>query len=270
MFATVPGVAAAPPTFGLVASAERPQIDRWEGGLAWIPERCGVAYQLTPRCAEPTSYEAPRPGAAYYQPYEIRFADECTTLSGPVDTARVRRIVEAQSPFAIARELWTGEASADDPFVVGGDTLTNAALASADADTVGAAAASALVGIGRLEQAGLEASNGQQIYLHIPIVVLPQIQSYLRQVGSTLYTMAGNVVVADGGYPGTGPAGQTVDDTAWAYATSPVAVLMSPVEIEDDDPATVDRDTNTRTTWGNRIAAALYDPCVHLATEITI
>lgn len=272
MFANVPGVAAAPPTFGLVASAERPQLDGWEDGLAWIPERCGTTYQIVPRCDVPAAYDRPRPGAAYYQPFMVRFADECTTLSGPVDTARVRRLVEAQSPFAVARELWTGDASGDDPYViVAGDAeMTNPALASADADIVGGAPASVEVGIGRLEQAALEAANGQQIYLHIPIVLLPQVQAYLHRVGNVLYTMAGNVVVADGGYPGTGPAGEDVAATAWAYATSPVAVFLSPVELDDDDPQVVDRDTNTRTVWGHRMAAATFDPCVHLATEITL
>jgi hypothetical protein len=272
MFANVQGVPAAPPAFGLVASAERPQVDGWEDGLAWIPERCGTTYQIVPRCDVPDAYVKPRPGAAYYQPYQVRFADECTTLSGPVDAARVRRLVEAQSPFAVARELWTGDATGDDPFViVAGDAeLTNAALATADADIVGGSAASVAVGIGRLEQAALEASNGQQVHLHIPIVLLPQAQAYLYRVGQTLYTQAGNVVVADGGYPGTGPAGETVGATAWAYATSPVAVFLSPVEIDDDDPQVVDRDTNTRTVWGHRMAAAVFDPCVHLATQITL
>jgi hypothetical protein len=85
-----------------------------------------------------------------------------------------------------------------------------------------------------------------------------------------LYTLAGNVVVADPGYPGTGPAGQAVGATAWAYATSPVQVLLSPLSPITDDSVVVDRAVNTRTVWAARVFAATWDPCVHLATEITI
>lgn len=270
MFTPAPGVPAAPPAFGLVASAERPSVAGWEDGLAWIPERCGTTYQIVSRCAEPDPYEKPRPGAAYYQPWQLRFADECSTLAGRPDVDRVRRLVEAQTPFVVARELWTGEASAADPYIVGSETVSNAALATVAADVVGDTPASALAGIGRLEQAALEESHGQQIYLHVPVLLLPQVQEYLYRVGTTLYTQAGSVVIADGGYPGTGPEGELVDDTAWVYATAPVAVFLSPVEIDDDDAVIVDRDTNTRTVWGHRMAAATFDPCVHLATEITL
>lgn len=270
MFSNVQGVAAAPPASGLVASAVRPTVDRWETGLAWIPERCGTTYQLVPICDEPAAgYVAPRPGAAYYQPIGLRVADECSTLGGSVDLERVRRVAEAQAPFAIARELWGGALTQVDTYLVNGVATSNAYLASADADTVGAAAAAARVGIGRLEQAALETSHGQPVYLHVPVVLLPQLHGYVRAIGQQLVTLAGNTVVADGGYPGTGPAGEAAGATVWAYATSPVSVLMSSLEIEDD-PSSVDHTVNTRTVWTSRVFAATWDPCVHLATEITL
>lgn len=271
MFSPVPGVAAAPPTSGLVASAARPDIPRWEQGLAWVPERCATTYQLLPWCDEPAvAYTPPRPGAAYHRPVELRVADECSTLGGPPDLERARRVAEAQSPFAIARELWTGELSATDPYTVGAATLTNAHLASAAADVVGGSAASPLVGFGRLEQAALEATHGQPVMLHVPVMLLPQLWPVFRPVGQTLVTHAGNLLVADGGYPGTGPAGQPTAASVWAYATSPVAVLTSPWRLIDDDPSVVDSTSNTRTTWAARVFAATFDPCVHLATEITL
>jgi hypothetical protein len=55
----------------------------------------------------------------------------------------------------------------------------------------------------------------------------------------------------------------------WAYATSPVTVLKSPLTVIED-PDAVDPATNTRTTWTSRVFAATFDPCVHLATEITL
>lgn len=278
-FAYVPGVPAAPPTSGLVAAAVRPDTstpawEHWELGLSWTPERCGTSYQLAPYCQEPPDgYEAPRAGAAFYRPVEHRHADECSTLGGPVDLERVRRVADAQGPFVIARELWTGEASTADPFdgQAGSGPDVNAHLASSDADIIGGSATDPLTGFGRLEQAALEASHGQQVYLHVPVMLLPRLRDVvMARVGSQLLTTAGNVLVADGGYPGTGPAGQAVGATAWAYATSPVQVLTSPWDIDPDEQSRVDRTTNTRTTWASRVFAALFDPCVHLATEITL
>lgn len=270
MFQPVPGVPAAPPASGLVVSAARPDIARWERGLAWVPERCGTSYRLTAWCDDTANYTPPRAGSAYYEPVTLDVADECSTLGGPVDVERVRRVAEAQFPFAVARELWSGELAAASPFDVRGTPAANAYLASADADVVGASAATARVGMGRLEQAAMEATHGQPVMLHVPVLLLAQLDGYVRPVGQTLVTLAGNLLVADAGYRGTGPAGQTVGATAWAYATPPVAVLASPWVINPDDQADVDRATNTRTTWASRQFAATFDPCVHLATEITI
>lgn len=277
MFTPVPGVPAASPTFGLVASAVRPDpasLPRWEQGLAWVPERCAAAYQLTPFCATPVvqNYDIPRAGAAYYRPVELRVADECSTLGGPVDLDRVRRVAEAQTPFAVARELWTGTATRADPHDLPGTAGAgvNAHLASAGAGLVGAGGAAPKVAFGRLEQAALQATHGQPVMIHVPVMLLPHLVDCFRVVGSLLVTYAGNVLVADGGYPGTGPAGQPVAATAWMYATAPVQVLTSTWEIDADDVSRVDRAVNTRTTWASRVFAATFDPCAHLATEVTL
>jgi hypothetical protein len=271
VFATAPGVPAAPSAYGLVASAVRPTPPaRWEQGLAWVPERCGTSYQLIPWCTEPAEYEAPRPGAAYYRPVGLRIADECSTLGGAADLDRARRVADAQAPFAIARELWTGAGSLADPYEVSGVEQSNAYLASPDATVVGSGAIEPLVALGRLEQAAMEASHGQAVMLHIPLLVSWSVAGALFKVGQTFVTAAGNVVIADGAYLGTGPNGETVGSTVWAYATSPVAVLASDWQLTTADPQTVDRSTNTRTTWAERVFAATFDPCVHLATEIEI
>ncbi len=56
----------------------------------------------------------------------------------------------------------------------------------------------------------------------------------------------------------------------WAYATSPVAVLISPLSAIVADRDTVHSRTNTRTAWAERLIAATYDPCLHVATEIEL
>lgn len=271
MFTTIPGVAAAPPTRGLVASAVRPMFTRWEQGLAWVPERCASTYQLVPWCAEPAEgYVSPRADAVYYRPVGLRVADECSTLGGPVDVDRVRRVAEAQTSYAIARELWLGTLTQADPHEVDGADATNAYLAFEDAEVVGASAADHGVGVGRLEQAAMEATHGQQVMIHVPVILLPQLADTVSPEGNKLITRAGNILVGDAGYPGTGPEGQAPGATVWIYATPPVVVLTSPWVIDVDDASTVDRATNTRTVWASRVFAATFDPCVHFATEITL
>jgi hypothetical protein len=263
-------VPAAPPTYGLVASAARPNIDRWEGGLAWVPERCGAQYRLVPLCDQPDDEFTPdRPGAVYYRPVGLDVADECSTMSGPLDEARFRRVADAMFPFAVARELWDGAGTKADPYSEDGQT-TNAYLASPAATTVGGSAASAVKALGRLEQAALEASRGQTVMLHVPPVLAWQLVPNLFRVGQQLLTSVGNTVVVDAGYPGTGPSGQAAGATVWAYASAPVAVLASSWQFITDDPQTVDRSINTRTAWASRLIAATWDPCVHLATEVTL
>lgn len=271
MFTPVQGVAAAAPVTGLVAAAVRPTIDRWEQGVAWIPERCGTRYRLVPWCDEPESgYEPNRPGTVHARPVGVQWAEECTTLSGEPDMERIRRSVEAQTPFVVARELWTGEGTQADPFTVDGAARTNPYLASPDADVVGSGPLPATVALGLLEQAALEASGGQAVMLHVPVSVSWLVGEALHRVGQQMVTSSGSVVVFDAGYPGTGPDGQPAGETVWAYATSPVSVLMSAVRLVDSPAHTVDHVSNTRTVWAEREFIATFDPCVHLATEIAI
>jgi len=254
----------------VAAAGAPPNIDRWESGLAWVQERCGAPYRLVPVCDEPeVDYDAPRASTVYYQPVGLDVADECSTMGGPLDPERVRRVAEATFPFAAARELWTGAGTLADPYDVGGQS-GNAYLASPEATVIGSSTAPPLVALGRLEQAAMEASHGQAVMLHVPLTLSWQLAPSLFRVGTSYLTVAGNVVVADGGYPGTGPGGEPAGATVWAYATSPVAVLASDLEVVADPAETVDRSTNTQTTWAKRVFAVTFDPCVHLATEVTL
>lgn len=274
MFVTVPAVLAAPPTTGLVASAQRPPDDgtRWETGLAWVPERCGLTYQLLPLCSasDPGAYTPERGAASYHRPVGVRFATECSTMGGELDTERARRMAEATTPFVIARELWDGALGQTDPYTVGGVSLTNRRLASTTATVVGSGGSELLYGLGRLEQVAVEATRGQRVMLHIPVRLAAKLADFGRRVGSDFLTRLDNLIVADAGYPGTGPAGQAVEPTAWAYATPLVQVRMSPLAVVTDPSQTVDRARNTVTVWAERVFAATFDPCAHFATEITL
>lgn len=274
LFATTQGVLARPPTTGLAASSPPAPDDgdRWTTGIAWVPERCGADYQLVAWCSpdDLDAFAEQRTSGAYYRPVGARFKDECSTLGGELDTERLRRTAEASTPFVVARELWTGTKSQDDSWTAQSVTYSNAYLASPDADEVGSGGTSLLRGLAALEQAAMEATRGQQVMIHLPVLLNGGLAEYVRRVGNLLLTRQDNVVVVDAGYPGTGPNGETVGATAWAYATPPVQVRTSGLQFVIAPGQTVDRATNTVTTWAERIFAAFFDPCAHFATEITI
>lgn len=274
MFTPVQGVLAAPPTTGLVVSAVHPPTGdtRWESGMSWVQERCGAGYQLVPWCSadDPDSFTPDRTDGVYYRPPGVRFSQECTTLGGQLDTERLRRTAEATTPFVIARELWDGALSQTDSWVINGDTLANPWLASGDATVVTTSATTARDALAALEHAAMEASQGQKVMLHVPILLTGSLGELVRRVGQDLVTRQDNLVVVDAGYPGTGPAGEDVGATAWAYATSVVEVRTSTLQMITDPRQTVDRATNTVTAWAERVFAATFDPCCHFAIEITI
>lgn len=274
MFEPVQGVLAAPPTTGLVVSADRPNDTdrRWEQGLSWIPEGCGIGYQLVPWCttANPDAYTPDRPGAVYYRPPGVRFARQCTTLGGELDTEALRRLATATTPFVIARELWDGAIGQTDSWVIRGVTYTNQRLADPTATTVTPVATGLRDVLAALEHEAVDAARGQQVMIHLPTLASGSLLDYVRRVGSNLLTNQDNQVVIDAGYPGTGPNGEPVGATAWAYATTKVQVRTSPLEVIVAPSQTVNRATNTVTAWADRVFAATFDPCVHLAVEITL
>lgn len=275
MFTPVTATPAEAPLRGLVASAHKPPDDpnvRWESGFGWVPERCGTNYQLLPWCdaSDPAAFDDNRPGAVYYRPPAARFNRECSVLGGGVDTGALRRAAEAATPFVIARELWEGDAGSGDTWNILGVSEQNMWLASPAAQTVTTAGTTFQALLAALEHEASAANQGQRIMLHLPILLSGDLVQYVDVVGNNLITRSGNLVVIDAGYTGTGPAGQAVGATAWAYATSMVAVRTSPLALITEPDQTVDRSTNTVTAWAERVFAAYFDPCVHFAVEITI
>lgn len=372
MFTEVTPAPAAPPTTGLVASALRPTDTGWEAGLAWRPERC-ITHQGFSPCGTITGVPAePDSGVVYFAPPGFRVRDVCTTLDGERNADRVRRQAEAITSYVVANELWTGTLTEADPATVSGSPYINPYLADGNATDVTTPAELGLA-VATLEQAAKAAALGQQVFIHVPISVLPLIEATegLRRVGNILYTASDSVVVADAGYPGIGapvagtaevqtvtitgiPTGgdftltfsaQTTTDIpfnavgatvqtalnalsnldgvtvtgvaggpytvtfpvdmgdvaqmtadgsgltggtdpdvavvtatpgvapstepgTWIYATGPVQVRLSTVDIIDEPRETVNRETNRQEIWAERVFAATFDPCVHFAMNV--
>jgi hypothetical protein len=259
--AAIPAKAQA--TGSLLAAALKPTDGRWENGLAWRSERCFAAAGFgvcdpTPDPVEPNPFNLE---SVYPQGYVI--ADECTTLGGDMDEARVRRQAEAVASFMVARELWTGTLTAANPATVDGSPYVNPSLDSG-ATVVASTATGVVARLAILEQTAMTSADGQQVFLHLPPHLVLGLGNLLRMVGDLLVTPLGNVIVADAGYPGSGPAGT---GTEWAFATGPVGVRLTAIEVITDMAATLDRTTNRRKLWARREFAAAFDACTHFAID---
>lgn len=275
MFTEVQPVQAAAPTTGLLVSAIRPRGESdqdWANGFAWRTERCPSWQGYEPCDTLETAPPADGNGIEYHRPVAYRVRDECTTLSGAFDTSRVERMADAVASHVIAEELWEGTLTQANTYDTRGETgRTNNYLARSTATTVGTGPYPVLEALGLLEEAARRDAGGQQVAIHMPIRLVPEAEGALVRNGNLIYTKTGSLVIADSGYTGTGPAGQAVtDEAAWMYATGPVTVRMSTVDIGTDPQSTVDRATNRRTVWAHRLFAATFDPCTHYAIQAAL
>ena len=274
MFEPVQPVQAAPPaSSGLVRSALTPNDgERWQNGMAWRPERCPLARGFDP-CGDDAGFEDPGVGAGdsgvvYYRPMAFRVEDRCSTRSRG-DDGRTRRQALAVTSYMVARELLTGELSDAQPYETpdsaGVADQVNARLASASANTI-AGTFDPLSGIGTLEEAARDVSLGQDVFIHVPLSVVPLIDGALRREGQLLFTKTGATVVADAGYSNVGPDGNPATGGVWAYATGPVQVRLGDVLTGQ----VTDYRVNEIVNYADRLFAATFDPCnLHALTIAT-
>ncbi len=255
----------------LLASAEQPSGDgdAWQSGFAWASDAC-PAWQGFAPCAALT--EAPPEGATglvYVVPVGYRVGVECTPLSGALDADRARRQAERIASFVAARELWTGELSALDPYDLpnGGATgQVNPHLAQVDIANQLAAETDTMAAVAQLEAAAGEQTMGGPVFIHGSPRTLAPIGQNLDRVGNELRTKTGAIVIPDAGYPGTGPDG-TGD--GWLYATGPVVVRLGQVFTDTNPATTTDRTTNRRRVIAERMFGVAFDPCALFAIQVT-
>ncbi|MGL5911838.1 MAG: hypothetical protein ACRCZP_17680 [Phycicoccus sp.] len=283
LFATVAAEPAGAPQSGLLHTARtRPAESGWELGLAWRPERCFDSDGF-PLCGDTPDGAATTGGAAdagpvYHRPVALRIRDVCAASAGPLDPERARRQAEAATSFHAARELWTGDLSDADPFHAPEDdpavapTRVNARLSAATA-TVVAGVHEPAAALARLEQAARQAAHGQDVWLHTPVAVanLASAGGMLTSSAGVLRTPVGAVVVADAGYPGSGPGDVApAVNRAWVYATGPVQVRLGPIMQTTDPAVTLNRQVNRWEHTVFRPFAATFDPCLLLAIQVAL
>lgn len=257
----------------LLASAlPGPQASHWQEGMAWRSEFCPAFTVIDPCEEETTEPPASTDDLVYYHPQAYRVTDVCSTRNVAMDIARVVRLADAVSSFAAAQELWTGTATQANPYdTPTGDTgITNAYLAGASAQVITATPADPMEALGLLEEAARQGAGGQQVFLHVPTRITTQLGAQLRRVGNVVMTQTDAVVVADPGYPGTGPTGDAgTSPGVWCYATGPVTLWLDDIVPITEAAVTVDRRSNRRQVWADRVFAATFDPCCHFALQIS-
>lgn len=274
LFTEIQPVLAAAPRSGLLVSVP-PTSDgdqRWVNGFSLRPETCFSAHgQQICGPDVGASHGGPDSGLVYVRPAGFHVETTCRNRFNANlgdDEARVRRQMVAASSYLMARELWTGELTTADEYdtPTGGTGVANPYLAGPDANVI-AGTFDPIEAIGLLEQTAREAALGQDVVLHVPLVVMPFLAQHLVQTGALLRTNTGALVVSDAGYLGTGPAGQLPTPAAvWMYATGAVQTRVS--DIATGTIHTVA--DNTRLMVADRAMAAVFDPCVHFAISVVL
>lgn len=284
LFTPVSGVHAAATRVANLEVSAQPQPTgedaHWQEGFAWRSELCPQFEVLDP-CSEPTTYDTDDTGdgVIYHVPAGYRVRDYASTLNVEFDLQRVQRQAEAVGSMVAAAELWTGALTSANPYAAPPNTVvrnpgsvdayTNPYLAASTATTI-PVVTDVMEALGLLEEKARQQIGGQQCFLHVPTRIATQLGAQIRRVGPVLYTQTDAIIVADPGYPGTGPDGtDPASPSTWCYATGPVILRQSPVmTIEAPVWSTVNRQTNRREVWADRMFAATFDPCCHFAIEI--
>lgn len=266
-------VPAAAPRVGLIASA-RTELSlpaRWNNGFSYEPEVYCSANGVVDPCSATKTFEPDNRDIVTVDPVVLWAGDACTTLGMRDRQGRARRRLAACQSKLLAGELWEGtvaQASGD---------VNNKYLASPDANTISLTSLSPSDGLACLEEA-LAACSCSRSMIHITPGLMTYFarDSLVTRVGDMFVTNNDTIVVADAGYTGTGPEGQpAVTGAVWAYGTDIVNVALDEVQVfpRDDSEAMGQSGglyDNTLTYRAERLAAAWWDGCCHVAIAFDI
>lgn len=291
---TVPGV--------LVRPGEQRWSDRWQNGIAFSPESCDVPLSFTVgvedlpywwECAD-TDGESPqaafesengaadgtkaigdRPARVEVDALTLWAGDKCRP--GGEDeraeaVARATSKLEALTPTAIERELWTGAMAALAGYP--NPAFDNTGLAT---QVGGGAPLGFVTALGEIEQAIADTMplTGTAIIHAQPRVVTAWKHADLVEAapGNThLVTACGTIVVPERGASGTAPAPLTTHATysySWVYVTGMVSVFLGdpiPPVVEES----VVRTTNDLEVRVERDYLAAFSPCGLLAARVAL
>lgn len=273
-------------SYGLWDAVQSRTIDNphWQQGVTWV-ERCPTGDTTYDECLSVTGTGGPPPEPAAktgnveqtYRgatPITVYTRFDCNPV-GLGDAATVAgdalARVEAQQ---VEAAFWTGTAGAQDVVFphLAADTETldaqDVVLQTVATPVVtGADAAHAL---GELEAELADCYGGQGV-IHVPRVAIPTLAAWnlLDERDGRLYTTAGNLVVAGGGYTGSSPAGAApAEGTAWIYATGAVFGYRGDVQVRSPRES-IDRSVNTLSMIAERTYVIGFECCL-LAAHIVL
>lgn len=257
-------------------------VDWHKGVVAW-PESA-PSYRVVQDCTDVIADYGDEAefGPVAARPFVIQTVTHCPRGSIAEMSARADRHIRSITSQALAYELWTGEATALDPWSLptGQVALANPRPDAGTADEgpylnpyLGGATVlsttftDASAALGAVEAAVAERMAGGPVYLHVPTDFVMGMGADLRDEGDLLRTPTGSLVVADAGYPGTDPtptAGEFV-----IYGTGPVVIWLDEPTVYDQDSWVVDHNTNRVAVWAERPALIWFDPQTLVACNVS-
>ncbi|WP_345633706.1 hypothetical protein [Streptomyces lacrimifluminis] len=221
--------------YGLWDSVQTPDAGgaHWQQGVTW-EDRCPTGDTTYDECLSVTGTgsppEPPAKTANVVQesrgalPFTVYARFDCSPIGlGDAQTVAQDALARVEQ-LQVERAFWTGTAGGQ-PVVfphLAADTETlDGEIVLQPVATPVVTGADIVTALGLLEQELAECYAGQGL-IHVPRSVLPTLDAWnlVEAVDGRLVTTAGNLVVAGGGYPGTGPDGAApADGTTWIYAT---------------------------------------------------
>jgi len=281
-----------PPTFtpsqyGLLTVAQTPPSAdaHWMNGVTYQTRCINSADTIYDACIAVTG-TGPPPAAPSKTnntslvfrgatPFTVYTEFACAPI-GIADAQQIATDALAQSaPWEVEYAFWTGKAANQNvvyPHLAAGTQVLDAdsIILQSAATTVTGSAVNVRVGIGLLEEAIGNCSNGQGV-IHVQRKVLSALffSQLVESRGGQLFTKSGNLVAVGSGYPGTGPTGQAITAiTSWMFATGTVFAMTGPVRVLNQRE-TLDRTTNTVAMLAERTYLLGWD-CCHAAVQVDI
>lgn len=253
----------------------RPDVtgDRWIGGISFDPDGCdfdgaaldGAGPTMTISDHDPSS-------PLEYRPFLVWEGAKASTIGSSggdgVDlAARARRKLERSTSYQVEVEFWGGALAQGAADYAGNAYLTDGNVTQLN----GGAATPLLYALADLQAAAAAGHARGYIHATIPTVTLWLAAGGLRREQNLLLDAFDNVIVAGAGYDGSDPDGavDATGETAWAYVTGPVDLLLSPIDTSTPGDY-VDFTANTREHYAVRWAAPIWDGCVQSGVNVDL